>query len=58
MIDGALVRFRLGGRDYGLGRLEGTLLLGLPFTLALRRLGRAEELREGALTHAGAISGH
>jgi len=41
-------------------RLNRQLLLPLVglFTLALRRFGCPEEVSEGALTHAGAISGH
>src|SRR5207248_1351108 len=46
-----------------LGRTRGLLLLGgVPLGLgvlaALRRLGCTEELRERALTHAGALSRH
>jgi hypothetical protein len=39
--------------------LGDRLRLRLGFlSLALRSLGRPEELREGALTHAGALSRH
>jgi hypothetical protein len=49
------LRRRLGRR---LGRRQRLLLVLLLGALALGCLRRAEEIRERALTHAGAVSGH